>query len=74
MRKVILQMGVTLDGYVAGGDWRLPPEHMDETAWELASLRHAGAHLMGRATYLEMAAHWPSATGSYAAPMNTIGW
>jgi hypothetical protein len=34
MRQVILQMSVTLDGYVAGaggeGDWGLPPEHQGQ--------------------------------------------
>jgi hypothetical protein len=36
MRSVILQMGVTLDGYVTGpggeGGWRLPAEHPDVRA------------------------------------------
>ena len=27
---------------------------------------------MGRVTYEEMAAHWPTSTDDYAAPMNTI--
>jgi dihydrofolate reductase len=73
---VVLQMGVSLDGFVAGpgraGDWGLPPEHEDVTAWKLESVRQAGAHIMGRVTYEQMAAHWPSATGAYAAPMNDI--
>jgi dihydrofolate reductase len=76
MRRVVLQMGVSLDGFVAGPggtlDWGLPPEHEDVTAWKAASVRRAGAHLMGRVTYEAMAAHWPSATGVYAAPMNDI--
>ena len=41
MRRVVLQMGVTLDGYVAGpggeGHWGLPPEHPDVRAWKVAS-------------------------------------
>ena len=67
MRRVVLQMGVTLDGYVAGpggeGDWGLPPEHPDVRAWKVASLRQVGTHIMGRVTYEQMAAHWPDATG-----------
>ena len=32
----------------------------------------AGAHLMGRVTYEEMAAFWPTSTSDYARPMNEI--
>ena len=76
MGRVILQMSVTLDGYVAGpsgeGDWGLPGEHPDVHAWKLASLRQAGTHIMGRVTYEQMAAHWPTATDDYAAFMNNL--
>jgi dihydrofolate reductase len=76
MRRVVLQMGVTLDGYVAGpgdeGDWGLPDEHPDVRAWKVASLRQVGIHIMGRITYEQMAAHWPSATGEYAMCMNNL--
>ncbi len=67
MRPVILQMGVTLDGYVTGtggkGDWGLPAEHPDVAAWKIASLRQTGTHIMGRVTYQEMAQYWPATTG-----------
>ena len=76
MRRVVLQMGVTLDGYVAGpggeGDWGLPPEDPDVRAWKVASLRQVGTHIMGRVTYEQMAGHWPNATGDYAAFMNNL--
>ena len=76
MRRVVLQMGVTLDGYVAGpggeGDWGLPPEHPDVRAWKVASLDRVGTHIMGRVTYEQMAAYWPDATGDYAAFMNKL--
>jgi dihydrofolate reductase len=76
MRPVVLQMGVTLDGYVAGpggeGDWGLPAEHPDVRAWKVASLHQAGTHIMGRITYEQMAAHWPTATGEYADFMNNL--
>jgi len=76
MRQVVLQMGVTLDGYVAGpggeGDCGLPAEHPDVRAWKVASLRKAGTHIMGRVTYEQMAGHWPDATGDYAAFMNNL--
>jgi dihydrofolate reductase len=76
MRQVVFQMGVTLDGYVAGpggeGDWGLPAEHPDVHAWKVASLRQAGTHIMGRVTYEQMAAHWPGASDDYAAFMNNL--
>src|SRR5919197_4319504 len=76
MARVVLQMGVTLDGYVAGpdgeADWRLPAEHRDVGAWKIASLRRVGIHIMGRVTYEQMAEHWPKATDDYAGFMNTL--
>jgi dihydrofolate reductase len=52
MRSVVLQMGVSLDGYVARRDgdpgWGLPPEHEAVTAWKLDSIRRVGTHIMGR--------------------------
>ena len=76
MRPVVLQVGVTVDGYVAGpggeGDWGLPAEHPDVRAWKVASLRQAGTHIMGRVTYEQMAEHWPNATGDYAEFMNNL--
>jgi dihydrofolate reductase len=61
MREVVVQMGVSLDGFVARPDgsldWGLPPEHPDVTAWKLDSVRRVGTHIMGRITYQAMAAH-----------------
>src|SRR6266511_941571 len=74
MRPVVLQMGVTLDGFVhfARGyeDWALPPEEDDVVAWKVASLREAGTHIMGRTTYEAMASVWPTTTGVYAGVVN----
>jgi dihydrofolate reductase len=76
MRPVVLQMGVTLDGFVHGAkgyeDWGLPPEDGELVAWKAASLREAGTHIMGRATYEAMASVWPNTTGVYADVMNEI--
>lgn len=76
MRQLVLQMGVTVDGYVAGtgaeGDWGLPAEHPDTKAWKVAALRRVGTHIMGRVTYEEMAAYWPHQTDEYAAFMNDL--
>ena len=76
MRRVVLQMSVTLDGYVAGPggelDWGLPAEDPDVRAWKVAALRQTGTHIMGRVTYEQMATYWPTATGDYAAFMNKL--
>jgi dihydrofolate reductase len=81
--RVVLQMGISLDGFVAvpsgpglkpvmEGLWGLPPEDPELTRTKLAWVREAGAHLIGRVTCEEMASYWPSSTADYAAPMNEI--
>jgi dihydrofolate reductase len=78
MRKLVLQMGVSLDGLVArpgrhgAGDWGLPPEDPALKERKLEWLRNTGLHLMGRVTYEEMAEFWPVSDDAYAAPMNDI--
>ncbi len=76
MRPLVLQMGVTVDGYVAGtgaeGDWGLPAEHPEVKAWKVASLDRVGTHVMGRVTYKELASYWPHQSGEYAAFMNNL--
>jgi dihydrofolate reductase len=76
MRKLILQMQMTLDGFVGKPDgdvmWAFPGFDDEYAAWGAADLAKAGMHLMGRVTYREMAAHWPTSTEPYAAPMNDI--
>jgi dihydrofolate reductase len=75
MRQVVLQMGMSLDGYVAS-DREHPgvsvPEDAELVRWKLDRVAKAGAHLMGRVTYQEMASYWPRSTEPYAAPMNDI--
>lgn len=74
MRAVVLQMGVTLDGFVHGAkgyeDWGLPAEEDDVVVWKARSLREAGTHIMARTSYEDMAAVWPKSTGVYADLMN----
>jgi dihydrofolate reductase len=76
MRPVVLQMGITLDGFVHGArgyeDWGLPPEEDDVVQWKARSLGEAGTHIMGRTTYEDMASVWPESTGIYADLMNDI--
>lgn len=77
MRKLILQTGVSIDGYVAALDgshpWGVDDREDDGVKrWILESESAAGAHLMGRVTYEEMASVWPTSTSDYARPMNEI--
>src|SRR5438552_11322399 len=74
MRRVVLVMSGSVDGHVAGphGHPGALPEPDELKRWKLDRVRRAGAHLMGRVTYEEMAAFWPTSTDDYAAPMNEI--
>ena len=77
MRRLILQTSVSIDGYVAALDRSHPWSEGSEEdeafkRWILDSVWAAGAHLMGRVTYEEMAAFWPASKSEYARPMNEI--
>lgn len=77
MRKVILKMHVSIDGYIraASGDmmdWVFRTYDDELKAWEVETLWQAGTHIMGRNLYQEMAGYWPTSTEEFAEPMNTI--
>ena len=74
MRRVVLMMSISVDGFVVGphGHAGGLPEPDELKRWKLDRVRGAGTHVMGRVTYQEMAAHWPTSTDAYAAPMNEI--
>jgi len=76
MRKLILRMNCSLDGFVSGpsgeNSWIFPDYDVNTSAWAAEALWRAGAHLMGSVTYREMAAHWPTSTEVFAPPMNRI--
>ncbi len=76
MRRLILKMSVSVDGFVAGPDgeidWIFRSLDAGATAWTCETLWQAGAHLMGSRTYQDMAAYWPTSTEPFAAPMNEI--
>ena len=62
MRKIIVSMWTTLDGYVAGPhdemDWLAPDDQM--AAYETSLVENAEALLLGRGTHADFAATWPS--------------
>ena len=76
MRRVIMQMSISLDGFVAPAkgapDHRSAPEDPQLKQTKLNWVRHAGTHAMGRVTYEEMASYWPTSSDEYAAPMNDL--
>ena len=80
MRKVVLQMQVSLDGFVGGPDgeidWIFPGFDDEFTAWEVDSLWQAGVHVMGGVTGRGLAEYWPSPAEErdkpFAAAMNQI--
>jgi dihydrofolate reductase len=76
MRKLILKMSMSVDGFVGGArsevDWIFGT--MDEGAvdWTMKSIWQAGVHIMGSRTFHDMASYWPFSNEVYAAPMNEI--
>jgi dihydrofolate reductase len=75
MRKVCLGMNITLDGYVAGPngelDWAFRTMSPDMGEWVIEFLREVDTILLGRNTYLQQAAAWPSQTGEMADLLNS---
>ena len=75
MRKLVLKMSVSVDGFVSGPngevDWIFKTGD-GATEWLVDTLWQAGVHAMGSRTYYDMAAFWPSSGGLLAAPMNEI--
>jgi dihydrofolate reductase len=76
MRKLVLAMSLSLDGFVCGPngeiDWIFKYGSDDAEAWIIENLRRVGAHLMGSRTYEVMAAYWPTSDSPIAPPMNEI--
>ncbi|GEL77641.1 dihydrofolate reductase family protein [Tenuibacillus multivorans] len=76
MRKVVLRMNVSLDGFVAptsgAHDWVFHSFDDELEMYTVDQLWQVGTHIMGRVTYHDMAEHWPSSTSKLAPPMNEI--
>jgi len=76
MRKLILKMSLSVDGFVAGPngelDWFFRTRSPEGMAWILELLGQAGTHIMGSRTFQDMAAYWPTSTDPLAGPMNEI--
>lgn len=76
VRKLVLKMSVSLDGFVGGPngevEWVFDSIDDEARSWVVETLWSAGTHLMGRRTFEDMVAYWPTSTEPYAAPMNEI--
>jgi dihydrofolate reductase len=76
MRKVILKMAVSLDGFVSGAngeaDWIGRTGGDDALQWLVDNLWQAGLHAVGSRSYHAMAAFYPTSTLAFAPPMNDI--
>lgn len=76
MRKLILKMSMSLDGFVSTLDndnrWIFKNTDAESTAWSAAQSGDAGLIIMGRKSFEGMAPYWPTASGPFAEPMNTI--
>jgi hypothetical protein len=72
MRKLVLKISMSLDGFVGGpngeADWLFRTLDVAASAWILDGLRGAGAHLMGSRTFQDMLAYWPTSSDTMAAP------
>jgi dihydrofolate reductase len=76
MRRLVLKMHMSLDGFVArlDGDNSFIFASLDDalTYAIVQDVWHAGLHIMGARTYADMAAWWPTSKEPFAPPMNMI--
>lgn len=76
MRKLIMKMSISIDGFVSDdsgkNDWIFKTGDPESLAWSVEKSSEAGLIIMGRKSFETMASYWPTATGSFAAPMNQI--
>jgi len=71
MRKIVAGLFITLDGVVESPDQWHGPYFNDEMLAAVTSLMDAAdTMLLGRRTYQEFAAFWPSSEDPFAARMN----
>ncbi len=74
MRKLFLQLFVSVDGYFDGPDQELDWFILDDEffAYVETMLGSIDGILLGRTTYEGFAAHWPTSTQAEAAAMNSL--
>lgn len=76
MRRLILKMSVSVDGFVAGpngeSDWMFRSRDEGARRWVEDTLWQAGLHVMGSRSFLATAGYWSTSSDSLAVPMNEI--
>ena len=76
MKKLILRMNLSADGFVGGPkgelDWIFATQNKAGETWRGDNVRNASLHLMGSRTYYVMASTWPTSKHVFAPPMNEI--
>ncbi|MFI7595850.1 dihydrofolate reductase family protein [Micromonospora sp. NPDC049359] len=76
MRKIVVSMWTTLDGFVAGPDdemdWLLFGEQLQR--YERSLVDNAGSLLLGRVTHADFASYWPLAAQNPDEPDEVRGY
>jgi dihydrofolate reductase len=74
MRKLVIGMHVSIDGFVGNDEGILGYATTDDAVvrWVIDSLSEMDTILLGRASYEEMADYWQNATEPLATPMNSL--
>jgi dihydrofolate reductase len=75
MRKLILRISVSIDGFIESSNGKLDfaKSRSPEGAASIGEkMGQAAAHLIGRKAFCEMASFWPTASGVLAKHMNEI--
>ena len=78
MRKLMLKMSISMDGFCADSDpdgpqkWLFDTADDESNAWEISFLKDVGYHAMGHNTYRDMAGFWPVANDGFSGLMNSI--
>jgi dihydrofolate reductase len=75
MRKLILRISVSIDGFIESSNAKIDfakSRSPEGAAWVADKIGQAGAHLMGRKAFIQLASFWPTALGDTAKAMNEI--
>lgn len=78
MRKLIVSMNVTLDGFMAGPDceldWHFSYWNDEMADYAARELSKADSILLGRVTYCAMAKYWPARSRDFYCPRQDIAF